>query len=84
VPIGKKPGSYYRNKRQLEILLKPLKDLAQLLLRSDTMALDFVHPLTGLVGVEDYYPQLTELKEMVYEYNFDAALELIEKLTREL
>jgi signal transduction histidine kinase/ActR/RegA family two-component response regulator len=61
-----------------------LKDLAQLLLRSDTMALDYVHPMPRLVGIEDYHSQLIELKEMVYGYEFEAALELIEKLTRQL
>ena len=57
-----------------------LKDLAQLLIRSDTMALDVVEPMPSLVGVEDYRSQLTQLKKRIHDYE----LELIRELTREL
>lgn len=61
-----------------------LKDLAQLLIRSDTMALDVVEPMPSLVGVEDYRSQLTQLKKRIHDYDFDSALELIRELRGEL
>ena len=64
-----------------EELKEQLKDLAQLLLRSDTIALDYVEPMPDQPGVEEYSFQLTELKEKIQNYEFDAALEMIGNLT---
>ena len=63
-----------------EKLKEQLKDLAQLLIRSDTIALDFVERMPDLKGAEDYRFQLKELKETIHGYEFDKALELTEKL----
>ena len=65
-------------------LKEQLKDLAQLLIRSDTLALDFVEPMPDLQGAEDYSFQLTELKQKIHDYEFDEALELIGNLTETL
>lgn len=67
-----------------EELKEQLKDLAQLLIRSDTIALDYVEPMPDQPGVEAYSFQLTELKEKIHNYEFDAALELIGNLTETL
>ena len=64
-----------------EELKEQLKDLAQLLIRSDTIALDYVEPMPDQPGAEDYNNQLTELKEKIHNYNFDEALDLIGTLT---
>jgi two-component system sensor histidine kinase/response regulator len=65
-------------------LKEQLKDLAQLLIRSDTIALDFVEPMPDQPGAQAYSFQLTELKEKIHNYEFDAALELIGNLTETL
>lgn len=65
-------------------LKEQLKDLAQLLIRSDTMALDLVAPMPAMGGIEAYRNQLTELKNKIHDYEFDDALELIGKLTEKL
>ena len=67
-----------------EELKEQLKDLAQLLIRSDTIALDFVEPMPDLKGAEAYNLQLMELKETIHGYEFDKALELIGELTETL
>ena len=64
-----------------EELKEQLKDLAQLLIRSDTIALDYVEPMPDQPGVEAYSFQLTELKDKIHNYEFDAALEMIGNLT---
>ena len=61
-----------------------LKELAQLLIKNDTVALDVIEPIPSLVGVEDYRPQLTQLKKRIQDYEFDSALKLIRELTGEL
>ena len=73
------------NKEQIdtEELKTRLKELAQLLIRSDTIALDLVRTMPELGGVEEYHAQLEELKTKVHGYEFDEALEQIEKTDRQ-